>query len=765
MVLRKLMSTFVAAVFACALVGCAGNSTESDGYYTSLDQFDNATIGVLSGSSYDLVTQELFPDAERVYYTQVADLLISLEQGKIDGFMVDEVATVSMVWEGADIATLIDTSKVNETAFAFCKDGSRDYLVAQVNEFVDRAWEDGTIAYLEEKWVAPVEPTEHPDYKSLPGENGTLKVAVDPTIKPMVYLKEGSYTGYEIELLTLFAEEYGYALEIDGMSFESLLPSVVSGKYDLAGCDLTVTPERSESVTFSNNHFDARRSMVVMTSGEGASVEQVEDMLPSDFNREGVKIGVLTGSSHDLRVGNMLPLAERVYYTQMADVILAVSQGKIDCFVEDRHFTVAALWDTDGVRCLETPLDQAPVAFAFPQGERSAQLREEMNAFIAKALEGGTITGLQDKWFGDSEPTEFVDYTNLPGENGSIRIAVSIDNKPMIYLKNGGFAGFEIELLTLFAQEYGYSLDFQEMTFDAVLGSLATGRCDMGASGINITPEREESISFSDPYMLADAAVVVANSGSSGSGNFLTAFVEDVKVGFEKTFVREDRWKLIVSGIGVTLLISLCSIIGGSLLGFGLYMMCRSQNRTLSRVAGLFAKVHSRIIAGTPAVVVLMILYYVVFGSMEDISGVLVAIVGFSLTFAAFVYDHLLVSVESVGRGQNEAAQAFGYTPQKGFFKIILPQAMGVFMPSYCSEAVSLIKATAIVGYIAVSDLTRVGDIIRSNTYEAFFPLIAVAIVYFMLTWGASALLKVAARRLDPKQRSAEQILKGIDIR
>lgn len=744
---------------ACALVGCAASSSDSDERFTSLDQFDNATIGVLSGSSYDLVTQELFPNAERVYYTQVADLLISLEQGKIDGFMADEVLYVSMLWEGADVSSIIDTSKINETAFAFCKDGSRDYLVEQINEYVAGAWEDGTIAYLEEKWVSGAEPTEHPDYHSLAGVNGTLSVAVDPSLKPMTYLKEGSYTGYEIELLTLFAEEYGYALEFQGMSFESLLPSIVAGKYDLAACDLSITPERSESVTFTNSHYDARRTMIVKGGGQG------EDMLPTDLNKDGVRIGIITGSSHDMRVANMLPLAERVYYTSLADMVLAVNQGKIDAFIEDKHFIIAAMWEAEGVRLIETPLDQVDTAFAFTQGDQSAHLREQMNAFIAKAMEDGTIEGLKDKWLGESEPTEYLDYSKLPGENGSIKVAVSLDNKPLIYLKNGGFAGLEIELLTMFAEEYGYSLDFQEMTFDAILGSVTTGKCDMGASGLNITPERAESVDFSDPYMFADASVVVADTGTGGSGSFITNFIEETKVGFEKTFVREDRWKLIASGIGVTILISVLSIIGGSLLGFGLYMISRSQNSVLSRVSKCVAKIHSRIIAGTPAVVILMILYYVIFGGFKDISGIFVAIVGFSLTFAAFVYDHLIVSVDSVGRGQNEAAQAFGYTPRKAFFRIILPQAMGVFVPSYCSEAVSLIKATAVVGYIAVSDLTRIGDIIRSNTYEAFFPLIAVAAVYFMLTWGASALLKIMARKIDPKQRSAEQILKGIDVR
>ena len=109
-----------------------------------------------------------------------------------------------------------------------------------------------------------------------------------------------------------------------------------------------------------------------------------------------------------------------------------------------------------------------------------------------------------------------------------------------------------------------------------------------------------------------------------------------------------------------------------------------------------------------------------------------------------------------------EAAYALGYTRNKAFFKIILPQALKVFAPTYTGEVVGLIKATSVVGYIAVNDLTKVGDIIRSNTYEAFFPLIAVAIIYFIITWVVGDLLGTLGRRFDAKLRKDKNILKGV---
>ena len=240
------------------------------------------------------------------------------------------------------------------------------------------------------------------------------------------------------------------------------------------------------------------------------------------------------------------------------------------------------------------------------------------------------------------------------------------------------------------------------------------------------------------------------------------SFWAGISESFEKTFIREDRWKLIVEGIGITMLISICAIMAGSALGFGLYMLSRSDVKLLQGLAKGIAKVYSRIVAGTPIVVILMILFYVIFGNIRDMSGIVVAILGFTLTFGAFVYDHMTVSVSSVDRGQTEAAYALGYTKNKTFFRIVFPQAMTVFLPSYCGQAVELIKATAVVGYVAVNDLTKMGDIIRSNTYEAFFPLIATAVIYFLLTWALAALLGLVKRHFEPKRRTKEDILKGV---
>ena len=205
-------------------------------------------------------------------------------------------------------------------------------------------------------------------------------------------------------------------------------------------------------------------------------------------------------------------------------------------------------------------------------------------------------------------------------------------------------------------------------------------------------------------------------------------FLASLQESFEKTFVRENRWQLFAEGIGTTLVITVLSILFGTLIGFAAFMACRKGNR----VANVITRFCIWLIEGMPVVVLLMILYYIVF-SETNLSGVTVSVIAFTLIFSSAVFSMLKAGVAAVGPGQMEAAYSLGYTDTMAFFNIVMPQVLPHVMPSYKAQIKSLIKATAVVGYVAVQDLTKMGDIVRSRTYEAFFPLIAVAVIYFVL--------------------------------
>ena len=215
---------------------------------------------------------------------------------------------------------------------------------------------------------------------------------------------------------------------------------------------------------------------------------------------------------------------------------------------------------------------------------------------------------------------------------------------------------------------------------------------------------------------------------------------------FYNNLIVEDRYRMILDGLQVTLLITLCAAVLGTLLG-GLVCWMRMNRRPwLQKVA----KVYIDIMRGTPVLVMLMLMYYVVLAPVGA-TGIVVAIVTFSMNLAAYISEMLRTGIQGIDRGQTEAGLALGYTPRQTFLRIILPQVVKAVMPVYQGEVISLLKGTSIVGYIAVADMTRASDLIRSRTFDAFFPLIVTAIIYFLMAWLIGLLLRSLVERKRAK--------------
>ena len=211
---------------------------------------------------------------------------------------------------------------------------------------------------------------------------------------------------------------------------------------------------------------------------------------------------------------------------------------------------------------------------------------------------------------------------------------------------------------------------------------------------------------------------------------------------------------MILDGLQVTLSITLCATLLGTLLGGLVCWMRMSQYRWLQQVA----KVYIELMRGTPVLVLLMLMYYVVMAPL-DATGIVVAIVTFAMNTAAYISEMLRTTIQGIDRGQTEAGLALGFTPRQTFFKIVLPQVVKKVMPVYQGEVVSLLKGTSVVGYIAVSDMTRASDLIRSRTFDAFFPLIVTAIIYFLMAWLIGLLLQSIVQRKRVKAIAAAVLL------
>ncbi len=234
---------------------------------------------------------------------------------------------------------------------------------------------------------------------------------------------------------------------------------------------------------------------------------------------------------------------------------------------------------------------------------------------------------------------------------------------------------------------------------------------------------------------------------------FLNVF-SGIAESFYNNFIVEDRYMHIINGLGTTLVITVFAVLLGTLLGGGICWMRMNRRKWLRTVASVYID----IMRGTPVLVMLMIMYYVVLAPVNA-SGILVAIITFAMNTAAYICEMLRTSIEGIDKGQTEAGLSLGLSKTQTFFHIVLPQAVRNVIPVYQGEVVSLLKSTSIVGYIAVMDMTKASDIIRARTFEAFFPLILVAVVYFMIAWLIGLLLKSLSR---PRHRAAATVLMAV---
>lgn len=223
---------------------------------------------------------------------------------------------------------------------------------------------------------------------------------------------------------------------------------------------------------------------------------------------------------------------------------------------------------------------------------------------------------------------------------------------------------------------------------------------------------------------------------------------------FYLNFIKDDRWMYMLDGLKITLEVTLFATLLGIIIGFIVAIIRSTHDRTGKlKIMNLLCQVYLTVIRGTPAVVQLLIMYFVIFGSVKGVSKVLVAVLAFGINSGAYVAEICRAGIMSIDIGQMEAGRSIGFSYAQTMWYIILPQAFKNVLPALGNEFIVLLKETSISGYIALQDLTKGGDIIRSRTYDAFMPLIGVALVYLVLVLGFTKLVSMLERRLNQSER------------
>ena len=229
--------------------------------------------------------------------------------------------------------------------------------------------------------------------------------------------------------------------------------------------------------------------------------------------------------------------------------------------------------------------------------------------------------------------------------------------------------------------------------------------------------------------------------------------LENLKSQFILNFVEDNRWSYLLNGLGVTLKITFFAALLGLLIGFIIAMIRGAYQGTGKyKIPNAICNLYLTVIRGTPVVVQLMIIYFVIFGSVR-IDKSLVAILAFGINSGAYQAEIFRSGIQAIPKGQYEAGRSLGFSYKETMLTVIMPQAIRNVIPTLLNEFIALLKETSVAGYIALEDLTKGGDIIRSRTYSAFMPLIAVAVIYLLMVLRMEQLVKFIERRLNKNGR------------
>lgn len=232
----------------------------------------------------------------------------------------------------------------------------------------------------------------------------------------------------------------------------------------------------------------------------------------------------------------------------------------------------------------------------------------------------------------------------------------------------------------------------------------------------------------------------------------MSDWLKDLGHKFYLNFIKDDRWHYITRGLRTTVLITVFALILGVVLGFIVAIIRSAHDKTGKlKVANFICRLYLTVIRGTPVVVQLLIIYYGIFASVT-IEKMIVAVIAFGINSGAYVAEIVRSGIMSIDKGQLEAGRSLGFSYAQTMVYIIIPQAFKNVLPALGNELIVLLKETSVSGYIAMEDLTKGGDIIRSRTFDAMMPLLAVAAIYLAVV----VLLEFLVGKLERRLRNSD---------
>ena len=471
-------------------------------------------------------------------------------------------------------------------------------------------------------------------------------------------------------------------------------------------------------------------------------VNSIEDI-------EGKTIGVQLGTTGDIYASDYEDdeagtKIER--YNKGADAVSSLVQGKIDCVIIDEQPAKAYLRENAELMILNEEFTLEDYAAVIAKGNED--LLDEVNKALQELRQDGTLDQIIGHYIPDAKTGETNDftYTQKVTEGEKLLMATNAQFPPYEFYENGQIVGIDVDIAKAIADKLGRVLKIDDIEFDAIINAVSSGKAQIGLAGFTVTDERKKQINFSEPYTTSKQVVIVRDDEAVKEANSLGGKLYN-------NFVKDGRWKFLAQGLLNTIIITIVAILIGTALGFLLAMVRVAYEKNGSfKILNYIVKIYVTIIRGTPMMVQLLIIYFVIFASV-DINKIIVAIIAFGLNSSAYLCEVIRSGIMSIDEGQFEAAKSLGLSYSVMMRSIILPQALKNVLPAIGNEFIALLKETSIAGYIGLQDLTKGGDIIRSITYEPLLPLLAVALVYLLLVVLLSAGVSKLERRLKKNER------------
>lgn len=724
----------------------ATNEAEATGNkIETADDLSGKHIGVQLGTTGDTLVSAYESDGSGTVverYNKGADAVQALKQGKIDCVVIDEQPAIEFVKQNGGLAIVDEELTMEEYAFVIAKENEE--LLAQVNQALSELQDEGVLDDIMKNYVGTDEQIGQFHYEpaDVSRVNGTLTIATNAEFPPYEYYEEGEITGIDIDIMQAVCDKLGMELNIEDMAFDSIISAVSTGKVDLGASGFTVTEERKKNINFSDTYATSKQVIIVAGETKQVVVESVDDL-------SGASIGVQLGTTGDIYVSDYEgdgsgTVVER--YNKGADAVQALKQGKIDCVVIDEQPALKFVEQNSGLKILDEEFTLEDYAFVIAKGNDA--LLTKVNEALAELEEEGVLDSIRKNYVGAED--EVGQYPYEPADeghpNGSLVVATNAEFPPYEYYEAGEITGIDMDIMQAVGDKLGMEIQIEDMAFDSIISAVSTGKADIGAAGFTVTEERQKNANFTNTYATSKQVIIVVDEEVAGEE---ASFAEK----FHDNFIKEDRYMYLLKGLGNTLIITIFAVIIGIVLGFMIAIVRTGHDRNGGlTVLNAICKAYLTIVRGTPVMIQLLIIYYVIFQSINA-GKMVVAIIAFGLNSAAYVAEIVRSGIMAVDVGQFEAGRSLGLNYQQTMTNIIMPQAIKNILPALCNEFISLLKETSISGYIGLMDLTKGGDIIRSVTYEAFMPLIAVAIVYLILVMGMSKVVNLLERKLRNNER------------